>query len=48
MSAAAQSQNPARTFRHLMEAVETLSRRQLEELVFRALSARSRKVAHAC
>lgn len=47
MSAAAQPQNPARTFRHLMEAVETLSPRQLEELVSRALSARSRKEAHA-
>lgn len=47
MSAAAQPQNPARTFRHLMEAIETLSPRQLEELVSRALSARSRKEAHA-
>lgn len=47
MSAAAQPQNPARTFRQLMEAIETLSPRQLEELVSRALSARSRKEAHA-
>lgn len=47
MSAATKPQRPTYSFRHLIAAVGALSPRQLEELVSRALTVRSRKEAHA-